>query len=195
MSGSEALVRKFGELTRSKTDEVAAKLGVAIDEQYLAKCFFIDWAMACIVAEDAGEAVEFYEDVAIKAERSSPDEMSVAFCLNACRGGFYQIENGDYAAALETFGLVRSVHGYLLRNDYRKIFSAIGKKGGESRNAPMNRVKARMIKTFQDGKKWRSVRQAAKSLEVEAKKAATEEGGALHYRRRAQSTLRVVFES
>lgn len=176
MDNTEKLVRKFGDQTRIKTKEIANKLGVVIDSEYLDKCFAIQWAMATIVSVDAGEAVEFNDEIASKAEGASPNEMGVAFCLNSCRGGFCQIESGEYDAALETFGLVRSIHGYLLKNDYRKFFSVAGAKGGSAKNAKMNKVKKRMIDKFHEFDKSKSVRQIAKKLESVARTVATEEG-------------------
>lgn len=172
----EKLVRKFGDQTRIKTNEIAKRLGVVIDSEYLDKCFAIQWAMASIVAEEAGEVIEFNEDIASKAESASPNEMGVAFCLNSCRGGFYQIESGEYDVALETFGLVRSIHGYLLKNDYRKFFSVAGAKGGVAKNAKMNKVKERMLDKFHELKDKNSVRSIAKRLEGVAKEVAAEEG-------------------
>ena len=172
----ENMVRQFGEQTQIKTGEAATKLGVLIDRQYLDKCFAVNWAMTALVAEEAGEIVEFQQSLANEAEGSSSDEIGVAFCLNTCRGGFVQIETGEYALALETFGLVRSVLGYLLKNDFRKMFAANGKKGGNAKNAAMNRVKNEMINTFRKGGNWKSTRQAAKNLAGKAKEIAKKEG-------------------
>lgn len=175
MNNIENLVRQFGEQTRSKTEEIAGQIGVAIDREYLDKCFAVQWAMASIIAEEAGEIVEMNEEIARKAEGTSREEMGVAFCLNGCRGGFSQIEAGEYGSALEIFGLVRSVHGYLMKNDYRKMFAEFGRTGLSNRHAPGNRLKAWVIERYSAGS-WRSARAFASDIEKEALQKASEFG-------------------
>jgi hypothetical protein len=176
MDTLENIVRQFGEVTLFKTEEAAKKLGVVIDQQYLDKCFAIHWAIKAILTDDAAEVWEFNQELFSRAKAATREELSVAFCLNACRGGFLMIKNGEYATALESFGLARSVNGYLLKSDYRKMFSVNGKKGGEARNAAMNRVKNEIINIFREGGNWRSTRQAAKRLVDKAHEIAEKEG-------------------
>jgi len=176
MNQTEKLVREFGKQTRIKTEDAAKKLGVFIDRKFLDKRFAVDWFKAILQAEDVDKIIDFYDDVAKQIKGSSRDQMGIEFCLNTCRGGFSQVDGGDYGGALETFGLVRSVQGYLLKNDYRKMFSKLGSNGGKSKNAPMNRVKTRLIELFQQGGNWKNPRQASKKLENKAKEFANEEG-------------------
>lgn len=178
MNDIKKLVRQFGEATHHKTQEIATKIGVTLDREFLEKRFAINWAMSALIAEDAGEVVEMNEELARKAEASTPAELGVAFCLNTCRGGFVQVEAGDYTAALEAFGLVRSVHGYLLREDYRKMFARSGQEGGKKRHAKSQQVKEWAIAKYQTGR-WKSALQFAKAIEAETLQKSEEFGASL----------------
>lgn len=176
VNDAKNLIRQFGRQTHEKTLEIAEKLGVMIDQKRLEKSLFIHHTMVCLIAEDAGDVAEMSSAVAAAVEGVSEENLSIAFCVNTCGIGFVQLATGQHERALEAFGLVRSVQGYLLRNDYKKMFSINGKKGGKARHEPMNRVKDEMIKIFHKGGNWKSIRQASIKLEDKAKEIALSEG-------------------
>lgn len=163
MHDLEKLVRQFGEQTRQKTEEIAGKLGVTLDREFLDKRFAVQWALSTLIGAEAGEVVEMNEELARKAEASTPGELGVAFCLNTCRGGFVQIDAGDYAAALETFGLVRSMHGYLLKDDFHRMLTAHLTNASNKRHGRNNEIRERGIAMYRDGN-FGSKNEAAKII-------------------------------
>lgn len=175
MENLNSLVSEFGKQTLKMTEEAAKKLGVSINREFVDKSFALAWALATILQEEDGIDVEPIEPYIEIAKGLTLNERVIGFCFNICRGGFFQLEDGNFSGALETFGFTRMMIGYLTRDDIRKIFAKNGQKGGTAKHEPMNRVKARMIAMYRAGS-WKSARQAAKRLEQAAKTAATEEG-------------------
>ncbi len=176
MTTLEDTIRRFGEQTNAKTNDIASRLGITLDREFADKAFALNWAMATMIAEDAGDVVEFDAFKAARAESLSTEQKYIAFCFNTCRGGFALLASGDNDGALKAFGLVCSIQGYLLRNDYKKIFAVSGSVGGKKRHEAMNRVKAEIIHLYAKGGSWKSARQASKKLAEKAKELATKEG-------------------
>lgn len=179
MDEIEKLVREFGNRSHAKIKNAAERLGIAIDQDFVHlrnSLFAVQWMTVVICLESDIEVIDIQHEIATKVKGPIPAATAISFCFNACRGGFDMIEDGDYANALAAFGIARSVVGFLLRNDYKKIFAVNGKKGGESRHASMNRVKEQILDIFNAGGNWKNPRQAAKQLADKAKKLAEEEG-------------------
>lgn len=176
MKSLEDTIRRFGEQTNTKTNDIANRLGITLDREFADKAFALNWAMATMLSEDAGDIVEFDAFKAAQAESLSIEQKYIAFCFNTCRGGFSLLASGDNDGALKAFGLACSIQGYLLRNDYKKMFAASGSVGGKKKHEPMNRVKREIINLYAKGGAWKSARQASTKLAEKAKELATKEG-------------------
>lgn len=123
MSDSIDVVRQFGLRTQQKNNEVAKRLGVAIDQKFLSRTLYVAQVMAAIVDEDAGMVVDINQHVCNAVEGCNHDELAVYFCINTCQAGFMYLDCGNTGFALEMFGLVRSLHGYMLRKDYKEALT------------------------------------------------------------------------
>ena len=58
MTTLEDTIRRFGEQTNAKTNDIASRLGITLDREFADKAFALNWAMATMIAEDAGDVVD-----------------------------------------------------------------------------------------------------------------------------------------
>lgn len=116
MISAESVVREFAENTKKIAIETAKKHGIVLDDAFYAQIRALNQAMAAIVAEEHGESLEIDEQTAEMGEKFAAtygeEHRHVIWLFIGCQAGFNLLEEGQYLAALEAFGLVRAVAGY-----------------------------------------------------------------------------------
>lgn len=166
MDQTKELVRQFGDKTMARILRNGTRLGISIDQEFWDRWDSLTSATSTLINVD---------DIKAAAAHISQEEMAFVYGWASCIKGFGRIDCGDFAAALDFFGIAESMDGYLQRDDYKKLFARIGSKGLKSRHAPMNRVKDQIIALYRAGA-WKSMRNAADKLADKAIELAKTEG-------------------
>ncbi|MBK7416260.1 MAG: hypothetical protein IPJ38_15335 [Dechloromonas sp.] len=178
MTSAESVVREFGENTKQLAIDTAEEQGIVLDDAFYARCRAVNQAMVAILDEEQGAPAEIDQQTAELGEQFlasfGENQRNLVWLFIGCQAGFNLLSDGLYVAALESFGLVRSVAGQFKnkKGDFRAIFAAYGRTGLDKRHEPNRKLKDWTINLYEIGK-YKSVKQFAKTVEndvlVEAK--------------------------